>query len=65
MISDSLIHQLRGRGFLAEHFETGAQAKEAGKSVGDLAKEAKDRAAEKNLARPEKAQAPKSQDLAW
>ena len=29
MISDSLIHQLRGRGFLAERFETGAQAKEA------------------------------------
>ena len=33
MISDSLIHQLRGRGFLAEHFETGAQAKEAALSL--------------------------------
>ena len=33
MISDSLIHQLRGRGFLAERFETGAQAKKAALSL--------------------------------
>lgn len=45
--------------------EAGAQAKGTGKSVGDLVKQAKDRAIEKNLVRPEKPKATKSQDLAW
>ena len=35
------------------------------KSVRDLAKEARARVAEKNLARPEKPKTPKSQDLSW
>ena len=45
--------------------EAGAQAKGTGKSVEDLAKEAKNRATEKSLIRPEKPKATKSQDLAW
>ena len=52
--------------YIASHErEAGAQAKNEGKSVGDLAKEAKDRAIEKNLARPEKTRSSKSQDLSW
>ena len=52
--------------YVASHErDEGAQAKGAGESVEDLAKEAKGRVAEKNLARPEKTQPSKSRDLAW